>query len=145
MPTVKTLSQNEMNINRQVSIVGIIFGLLAVLAGAEPTGFFWVDVLYSVVAVTIVVLIGSRAPWWVITLHIAVAAAMTFSTTGVLVGGALYLVTLVYSSRAESSRLMKSALVGASVNLMFYSQWAEVFGVSSLVGAIAVRRRSVHN
>jgi hypothetical protein len=137
MPKLKTLSQNNLNINRQVSIVGIIFGLLAVLAGAEPTGFFWADVLYSVVAVMTVVLIGSRAPWWVIALHIAVAAAMTFSTTGVLIGGALYLVTLIYSSRAESSRLMKAAVVGASVNLMFHSQWAEVFGVSSLVGIVA--------
>ena len=74
------MSQNNLNINRQVSIVGIIFGLLAVLAGAEPTGFVWADVLYSVVAVMTVVLIGSRAPWWVIALHIAVAAAMTFSS-----------------------------------------------------------------
>ena len=137
MQTIKNRPQNNLNINRQVSIVGIIFGLLAVQAGAEPTGFFWADVLYSVVAVMTVVLIGSRAPWWVIALHIAVAAAMTFSTTGVLVGGALYLVTLIYSSRAESSRLMKAAVVGASVNLMFHSQWAEVFGVSSLVGIAA--------
>jgi hypothetical protein len=137
MQTIKNRPENKLTMDRQVSIVGIIFGLLAVLAGAEPTGFFWADVLYSVVAVTTVVLIGSRAPWWVITLHIAVAAAMTSSTTGVLVGGALYLVTLIYSSRAESSRLMKAAVVGASVNLMFYSQWAEVFGVSSLVGIVA--------
>ena len=113
MQTIKNRPENKLTMDRQVSIVGIIFGLLAVLAGAEPTGFFWADVLYSVVAVTTVVLIGSRAPWWVITLHIAIAAAMTFSTTGVLVGGALYLVTLIYSSRAESSRSMKAAVVGA--------------------------------
>ena len=137
MLTIEHRPENKMTSNRQASFVGIVFGLLALLVRAEPTGFFLANVLYVVLAVTVVVLIGSRAPWWAIALHIAVAAAMSFSTMGVLVGGALYVVTLFYSSRAGSSQLLKAAVVGASVNLMFHSHWTEFFGASSLVGIAA--------
>lgn len=100
-------------------MIGFIFGLLAVLAGAEPTGFFLADAFYSILCVTIVVFVGMRAQWWMIAIHIAIATALAFSTTGLVVGGCLYLVTFFYSSREGSSRLIKGIVIGGSVNLMF--------------------------
>jgi hypothetical protein len=126
--------ENKAAIDRSVVMIGIACGLIAVLAGAEPTGFFWADALYAIVAVTIVVVVGMRAQWWVIALHIAVASALAFSTAGVVVGGILYLFTLFYSSRTRSVPRVKAVVMGASVNLMFYSHWTGVFGASSFVG-----------
>lgn len=114
--------------------IGIISGLCAVLAGAEPTGVSWVDIPYVVFAVTTIVLICSRAPWWVISVHVTIAAVMAFSLTSIVIGAALYLVAYSQASEEESTRWIKAAVIGVSLNMMFYSQWTNAFGLSSFVG-----------
>ena len=137
MQALKNRSAHTLIPHGGASMLGFILGLLAVLAGAEPTGFFLADALYVTSCVAIVVFVGMRAQWWMIAIHIAVATALAFSTTGVVVGGFLYLVTFFYSAREGSSRLVKGFVIGGSVNLMFYSQWTEVFGLSSFVALMA--------
>ena len=137
MQALKNRSVHTLIPHGGASMIGFIFGLLAVLAGAEPTGFFLADAFYSILCVTIVVFVGMRAQWWMIAIHIAIATALAFSTIGLLVGGCLYLVTFFHSSREGSSRLIKGIVIGGSVNLMFYSQWTEVFGFSSFVALVS--------
>ena len=120
-----------------VLVIGIVSGLCAVLAGAKPTGSTLVDILYVCLAVSLVVLIGSNAQWWVISLYVAVSAAVAFSPVGIAMGLVLYLVTFLSASRGELSRWIKAVVIGISVNLMFHSHLDIVFGLASLLGLIS--------
>ena len=121
----------------RVPTIGIVSGLCAVLAGAKPTGSALVDILYVCLAVSLVVLVGSNAQWWVISLYVAVSAAVAFSPVGIAMGLVLYLVTFLSASRGESSRWIKAVVIGISVNLMFHSHLDIVFGLASLLGLIS--------
>ena len=96
----------------RVPTIGMFFGLSAVLAGAKPTGSTLVDILYVCLAVFFVILVGSNAEWWAISLYVAVSAAVAFSPVGIAVGLVLYLVTFLSTSRGESSRWIKAVVIG---------------------------------
>ena len=131
--TVDTLSENLIT-SWQVSVIGIFTGFCAVVAGAEPTGVLWADVAYVFISVVAVVLIGSYSKWWMISLYVVIATAMAFSIVAVAIGVVLYLVTFVGTSQGESKRWMKAIVIGISINLMFYSRWSEIFGLTSFIG-----------
>ena len=96
-----------------------------------------VDILYVCLAVSLVTVVGSSAQWWVVSLYVAVSAAVAFSPVGIAMGLVLYLVTFLSASRGESSRWIKAVVIGISVNLMFHSHLDIVFGLASLLGLIS--------
>ena len=61
-------SRKVLTTDWRVPTIGMFFGLSAVFAGAKPTGSTLVDILYVCLAVSIVILVGSNAQWWVISL-----------------------------------------------------------------------------
>ena len=127
-------SHRELVAQWQVSVLGIFFGLCSLIAGVEPTGVIWTDILYVFLGVFVVVFFSSHVQWWIILLYVATAVAMSFSVVGIAIGLVLYLATFIGVSQGESKRWMKAIVIGTAVNLMLYSSWTSVFGLSSLVG-----------
>lgn len=47
-------------------MVGALAGVAVFASGVRPTGLFLIDLVETVIAVTLVVIVGARTPWWLL-------------------------------------------------------------------------------
>ena len=69
--------RNRVN-ERNAAAIGLASGLVALLAGAEPTGSTVIDWLLVVLAVGVVVWASASAPWWAPAGAAGIAAVIAF-------------------------------------------------------------------
>ena len=106
---------------RTVVVIALVAGLVAALAGAEPTGATLVDVVFVAVVVGAVVWSSASAPWWAISL--AAGGALVTSTTWWMAGIALGAVGASWWIGAQRRDLAteRALVVAVACNLLVRS------------------------
>lgn len=121
-----------------VWIIAALSGLIAALAGAEPTGTTGVDSLLVIVMASLVVVLASRGPWWSTTAAAGMGAAVALQPIGAVFGAAGFIVGSVAGARPGDGspvvRFGPPLTAGLALNSLIRSDLEGVVGLSSLIG-----------
>jgi Protein of unknown function (DUF4012) len=143
------VSRHRVDERVAVAIAGIA-GLVAVAAGASPTGSTGVDAVIVAAAVGAVVWAGATAPWWAVVWCSGIAAALAGSIVWSVVGVAAVGAGLWIGAQRRDLPAARGAVVAVAANVMIRSQLDITFGVTAAIGLVTfvavatlgLRRRS---
>jgi hypothetical protein len=116
-----------------VVAVATVAGVFAAFAGQQPTGDPTIDAVIRGAGVALIVLIASRAPWWVVA--IAAGTALAIAVDPALMVFALVALGLVVwlgSTRRDRPELVAVA-VGITFNVLARSHLDEPFALSAFI------------
>jgi hypothetical protein len=113
-------------------IVALAAGVAVFLGGARPTGMAVVDLVECVVGVAVVVLVGSRAPWWMLLGAAGLAGSIGLAWQPVVVAAAAF-VFAAWISPIDASTRVRADVGAATVALITIS-----FSIGHLDGPTGV-------
>jgi len=114
--------------------IGLIAGLFAVLAGAEPTGAGAVDFLLITLAAAVVVWAAASAPWWAPALACGVGATIALSPLITVIGAAGFVGGLMIGARQQELTLPRTLVALVAVNVLIRSDFGGFQGLSAIIG-----------
>lgn len=114
--------------------IGIVSGLLAATAGAQPTGSPGVDVFVVVAFVAAVVWASASAPWWAAAAGCGVGAAIALQPVVAAVGLLGFFGGLVIGARRQDQPEFRAVVGGVAANVLIRSELEGFFGLSALIG-----------
>ncbi|MFP5487594.1 MAG: DUF4012 domain-containing protein, partial [Acidimicrobiia bacterium] len=123
-----------------IAVVAAVAGVLACLAGCEPTGNTVPDVILTFAVAALVTWLGASAPWWALFVG-AVAASVA------ALGGAPFVLVVVAWVAAAAAGVigeyrynqpvLRAAIAGAVVQVVLRLEWSPFFLASALTaGAV---------
>src|SRR5215213_8452162 len=119
-----------------VAFAAVLAGLLAITGSAAPTGARLVDALLVGVGVALVVVIGSRAPWWVAGVAAGVALATALDPLLMAVAGVALALALWTGTSALTAPWILAASLGVTFNVLMRSHLGGRTGTSAMVGTL---------
>lgn len=117
-----------------VGVVVVASVVVALLAGASPTGSTVPDALFVALGTALVVAAGASAPWWTALLALGVASATVGEAVLVLVGSLALAVGLAAAALRRDGALTNALATGVAVNLLIRSEFDTALGASAAVG-----------
>ncbi len=119
-----------------VTAIAVAAGVAAWFAPPEPTGSPTWDAVVRGAGVGLIVLIGARAPWWVVSVAAGAAVAVAVDPLLIVVavaalGGALW----VGSTRRDRPDLLALSLA-VSFNVLLRAELADPFAVTAVVTGV---------
>ena len=124
---------NQVNEGR-VALIAVAAAVLAVLAGAAPTGSTGIDVVMVGVAVGAVVWAAASAPWWTLSLVAGVSAVTAGQFILAVVGAAAFVGALFIGARRDHQSELRSLVAAVALNVLIRSELDGFFGLSAIVG-----------
>lgn len=118
--------------------VGALTGATLAGAGLSPTGTAVTDWLILVVVAIGAVWAASSAPWWALSAVAAIAAVIAQPVLPLLIGVAVFGLSLAIGVLRRSQPVEQAIVAGASMLTLSMSRELRWFGVSTLVAVIAV-------
>ena len=114
-------------------------GAIVFATGVRPTGNPVIDLIETVVAITVVVVIGARAPWWMLVVAAGVAGAVGLSVWPVLIAVMAFALA-AWVSPVDADAAARADIGAASVSLtlvaLSLSELGAFTGASALVGIV---------
>ena len=134
---------------RNAAAIGLVFGLVALLAGAEPTGSMVIDAVLVVLSVGVVVWASASAPWWAPAGAAGIAAVIAFQPLLAVIAAMAFVVGLVIGVRRRDQAELRAVVAGVALNVLIRSELDGFFGLSAIIGisigvalfVVGVRRR----
>jgi hypothetical protein len=117
-----------------VAMLAILAGLLAAASRDAPTGHPLTDALLTGAGVSIVVAVGSRAPWWAATAAAGVALAIALDPVLLAVAAAGLALALWAGATRRPDAWPLAASLGISLNVLARSELGGRFGTSAAIG-----------
>ena len=114
--------------------VALIAGLLAVFAGAEPTGAGVVDFLLITLAAAVVVWAAASAPWWAPALACGVGASTALNPLIAAIGAIGFVGGLMIGVRQQELTLPRTLVALVAVNVLIRSDLGGFQGLSAIIG-----------
>jgi hypothetical protein len=124
-----------------VGALALVAALVAVAAGAEPTGDRLVDAALTCVGVVLFVVVGARAPWWAVAAAAGVALAIALDPVLIVVALVGLVVALWAGTRPAPPTWSLAASLGVTSNVLIRAELVGGrYGTSAAVslGAVAV-------
>ncbi len=115
-------------------LVAVAAGIVAIVAGAAPTGSSRIDAVMIGVCVGAATWAGASAPWWVISVVAGVSAVTAGQLTLAVIGGIAFIGGLVIGVRRDHQSELRALAAAISLNVLIRSQLDGFFGVSAAVG-----------
>lgn len=119
-------------------LIGLAAGIIAALGPAAPTGTPAVDFVLIAVGVMAVVVVGERAPWWLVVAAAAVATAIAIGPVLIVIGA----VALAVALWAGNSRPVRPELAALSLaitsNVLCRAELGVRFGLSAAIALVTV-------
>jgi hypothetical protein len=125
--------RNRVN-ERNAALIAVAAGVLAALAGAEPTGSTVVDVLIVVVAVGSVVWAAASAPWWAAAGAAGIAAATALDPLVAAVGALGFAGGLHIGIKRKDQSEVRAVVAAIAMNCLIRSELDGFLGLSAIVG-----------
>lgn len=119
---------------RAVIGIAVVAGVVAALAGSEPTGSAAIDVLLAVLSVTAVVWASASAPWWASTSAAGIGAALALQPVVAVVGFVGLIGGLVAGARRRDQPASRAVVGGIAANVLIRSELEGFFGLSAIIG-----------
>ena len=134
---------------RAAITIAAVSGVVAALAGAQPTGSGLVDPLLVGVAVAFVTWAAASAPWWAVAATAAIASIVAFDGVLTLVGALAFVVGLWIGVRRRDLGTVRAIVAAVALNVLVRSELVGFFGSSALIGiatgvvlfVVGIRRR----
>jgi uncharacterized protein DUF4012 len=118
--------------------IGVVAGVTVAFGPIAPTGSSGIDAVFIVAAVTAIVVVARRSPWWAVA--VAAGAAMAIAIDPLLmVCGAVALGVALWAGRdARQHPVAQAASVGVACNVLARAELDVRLGVSAAVGVAAL-------
>lgn len=118
--------------------IGVVAGVAVALGPVAPTGSSGIDAVLVVAAVTAIVVLARRSPWWAVA--VAAGAAMAIAIDPLLmVCGAVALGAALWAGRdARQHPVAQAAAVGVTCNVLARAELDVRFGLSAAIGVVAL-------
>ncbi len=134
---------------RYAVAIAAVAGVVAALAGAQPTGAAIVDFLLVALAVAAIVWAAASAPWWAPTLAAGVGLVIAVDPLIALVGAVAFGFGLFVGVRQREQSELRALVAAVAMNVLIRSELGGFLGLSALIGCslglmvfvIGVRRR----
>lgn len=121
-----------------VAAVAVLSGLLAALAGCEPTGEPLADAALCFGFAAFVTWAGATAPWWALVVASGAAAAFAWGSPWLLVLGLLAVGGAVYVALGRAGNaVVRAAVAGVVAQVVLRLEW-DPFFLSSALAATAI-------
>lgn len=133
MGSLRVVRRNQVD-ERRAGAIAALFGVLAALSGAEPTGSAPVDVLLLFVGVVAVTWASASAPWWALSGAAGVAAVIAFQPLFALVGLAAFGLGLYVGVTRRDHAELRAVTGGLALNVLLRSELEGFFGMTALIG-----------
>ncbi|TDT15621.1 uncharacterized protein DUF4012 [Ilumatobacter fluminis] len=117
--------------------LGLVAGLVVFATGVRPTGNVVIDLIETVIAVAVVVVVGARAPWWMLVAAAGIAGAVGLSVWPILVAVmAFALAAWVSPVDADAAARADVGAFSVSLTMVSFSlsELDIVTGASAMVG-----------
>lgn len=124
-----------------VGAVAVTAGVVAALAGCEPTGAAVPDAVLTMALAGFVTWLGASVPWWAITVSgglVGVVAAAEAQVAWVTVAWAAVTLGLVIGGVNSNQPALRAVAVGAVVQVALRLAWNPFFLAPALVAAAAL-------
>lgn len=124
-------------------------GVVAVFAGAEPTGSALIDILLVFLGVAAVAWASASAPWWAAAGAAGIAAAVSLDPIMAIIGFAAFAGGLFVGLKRRDLSESRAVIGGVAANVLIRSELELFFGLSAIIGitiglaliVIGIRRR----
>lgn len=127
------IRRNRVN-ERNAALIAAAAGLVAAIAGAEPTGTAPVDLLIVVLSVGVVVWAAASAPWWAAAGAAGIAAAVAVHPIVGAVGAIGFLGGLHIGLTRRDQSELRAVVAAIAVNCLIRSDLGGFHGSSALIG-----------
>ena len=122
----------------QVAVLAVVAAVLAGWAGCQPTGSGWIDPVLTGLLAALTVWAAASAPWWALASVAGMAAVLTDTWLGALLGLAAAVAALVVGSRRESLVVLRCVSATLTTQVLLRLPARGFFGASALLAGAAL-------
>ena len=139
MPTSRRNAISRLD-SQVITGVAVVSGLIAALAGAQPTGTAVPDAVLTFGFAAFITWLGASAPWWALATSAGIVTVASFNSNlaVTLVGCAAAAAALWIGFRTASMAIARSAVAGAIVSVSLRLNVDQFFLASALIAAVAL-------
>lgn len=116
-----------------IGAIALVAGLAAVAAGAEPTGQELIDTTLTGAGVLALVVIGCRAPWWVVGVAAGVALAIALDPVLIAVAAAGLALAMWAGTRPDPPEWVLAASLAVTSNVLIRAELGGRYGTSAAI------------
>ncbi len=133
LPTTRATTWTPTRTGHAIAAIAVLAGLLATFATASPTGDRTIDVVLTFVAVAGITWLGAAAMRWDAALITLVAAVLSWSIIGTVIGVVGAVVGFVVPVKPGQRSVVNALLIGLALNIAARSELGVVLGASTVV------------
>lgn len=130
---VRFIRRNRVD-ERNAAGIGLLAGIVAVLAGAEPAGSFVIDAFLVVLSVTAVAWASASAPWWASAASVGVAASIALDPIVAAIGAVAFVGALYVGLKRRDLAEWRAVIGGVAANVLIRSELEVFLGLSAIIG-----------
>lgn len=130
---VRFVRRNRVD-ERNAAGIGLLAGIVAVVAGAEPTGSFAVDALLVTLSVTAVAWASASAPWWASAGSVGIAASIALDPIVAGIGAVAFAGALYVGLKRRDLAEWRAVIGGVAANVLIRSELEVFLGLSAIIG-----------
>lgn len=125
--------RNRVDERRALGISGV-GALLAVFAGASPTGSTLIDIALVFVGAAVVIWASASAPWWASASACGIAAVIALDPVLAVVGSLGFVGGLAVGVHRQDQAELRAVIGAIAVNVLLRSELGGFFGLSAVIG-----------
>jgi hypothetical protein len=134
-PTTEELADTAGRVDeRAVLAIAVAAAVVAVLAGAGPTGTPIVDAALVGLSCGAVVWAAATAPWWTPAAAVGIGAAIALDPAIAAIGVAGFVLGLLDGASRQTMPELRAFVAALAVNVLIRSELRGFLGLSALIG-----------